>query len=92
VTLSEERNLLSVHARERWERSDYLYSREKVKQHADKIKTAPGSGDVKKAFAFYNKHLRANAPANAIMLSPELRLKGMPAEAMVSKFPKLVQR
>jgi uncharacterized protein YecE (DUF72 family) len=82
------------HAKESWERYDYLYSREEVKEHADKIKTVAGSGRVKKAFAFYNNHSRANAPANAIMLSQELglRLRGMPAEAMVSKFPELVKR
>jgi uncharacterized protein YecE (DUF72 family) len=48
---------------------------------------------VKKAFAFYNNHARANAPANAIMLSQELgvRLRAMPPEAMITKFPDLIQ-
>jgi uncharacterized protein YecE (DUF72 family) len=48
---------------------------------------------VKKAFAFYNNHARANAPANAIMLSQELgiRLRAMPPEEMATKFPDLVQ-
>jgi hypothetical protein len=47
---------------------------------------------VKKVFAFYNNHARANAAANAIMLSQELgvRLKAMPPEAMLQKFPDLV--
>jgi uncharacterized protein YecE (DUF72 family) len=48
---------------------------------------------VKKAFAFYNNHARANAAANAIMLSQELeiRLKAMPPEAMLEHFPDLVK-
>ena len=76
-----------------WERYDYLYSREEIKRHAERIRTAASTPGVKKAFAFYNNHSRANAPANAIMLSQELgvRLKAMPPEAMVVKFPELVQ-
>jgi uncharacterized protein YecE (DUF72 family) len=76
-------------SKESWERYDYLYSREEIKQHADKIKAAASTPGVKKAFAFYNNHSRANAAANAIMLSQELgvRLKAMPPEAMVTKFP-----
>jgi uncharacterized protein YecE (DUF72 family) len=64
-----------------------------VKEHAEKIKTAASTPGVQKAFAFYNNHSRGNAPANAIMLSQELgvRLKAMPPEAMVTKFPELVQ-
>ena len=78
---------------ESWQRYDYLYSREEVRRHAEKIKTAAGKPGVKRAFAFYNNHARANAAANAIMLSQELsvRLKAMPPEAMVTKFPELVQ-
>jgi uncharacterized protein YecE (DUF72 family) len=81
------------HAKESWERYDYLYSRPEIKQHAKRIKAAASTPGVKKAFAFYNNHSRANAPANAIMLSQELgvRLNGMPSEAMVSTFPDLVQ-
>jgi hypothetical protein len=43
---------------------------------------------VKKAFAFYNNHARANAAANAVMLSQELeiRLNAMPPEAKISRF------
>ena len=79
--------------KESWERYDYFYSREEVREHAEKIKTAARTPGVQKAFAFYNNHSRANAPANAIMLSQELgvRLKAMPPEAMVTKFPELVQ-
>lgn len=79
--------------KESWERYDYLYSREEIKRHAERIRTAASTPGVKKAFAFYNNHSRANAPANAIMLSQELgvRLKAMPPEAMVVKFPELVQ-
>lgn len=79
--------------KESWERYDYLYSREEIKKHAERIKTAASTPGVKKAFAFYNNHARANAPANAIMLSQELgvRLRAMPPEAMVTKFPDLVQ-
>jgi uncharacterized protein YecE (DUF72 family) len=81
------------HAKESWERYDYLYSRDEIKQHAKRIKDAASTPGVKKALAFYNNHARANAPANAIMLSQELgvRLKAMPPEAMVTKFPELVQ-
>ena len=79
--------------KESWERYDYLYSREEIKRHAERIRTAASTSGVKKAFAFYNNHSRANAPANAIMLSQELgvRLKAMPPEAMVAIFPELVQ-
>jgi hypothetical protein len=47
---------------------------------------------VKKGFAFFNNHARANAAANAIMLSQELgiRLRAMPSEAMLAQFPQLV--
>ena len=78
---------------ESWERYDYLYSRAEIKQHTEQIKTAANTPGVKKAFAFYNNHARANAPANAIMLSQELgvRLNAMPPEGMVTKFPELVQ-
>jgi uncharacterized protein YecE (DUF72 family) len=79
--------------KESWERYDYLYSREEIKKQAERIKTAVGAPGVKKAFAFYNNHARANAAANAIMLSQELeiRLKAMPAEAMLINFPQLAQ-
>jgi uncharacterized protein YecE (DUF72 family) len=79
--------------KESWERYDYLYSRDEIKQHAERIRTAASAPGVQKTFAFYNNHARANAAANAIMLSQELgvRLKAMPAEAMVAKFPQLVQ-
>jgi uncharacterized protein YecE (DUF72 family) len=79
--------------KESWQRYDYLYSREEVRRHAEKIKTAAGQSGIKKAFAFYNNHARANAAANAIMLSQELdvRLNAMPPEAMVTKFPELVR-
>lgn len=79
---------------ESWQRYDYLYSREEVRRHAEKIKTAASGPGVKKAFAFYNNHARANAAANAIMLSQELgvRPRAMPPEAMVTRFPELIQR
>ena len=82
------------HPKESWERYDYLYSRAEVKKHAERIKIAASAPGVKKAFAFYNNHARANAPANAIMLSQELgvRLKAMPPEGMLEKFPDLVQQ
>jgi uncharacterized protein YecE (DUF72 family) len=81
------------HAKESWERYDYLYSREEVKGHAQRIRAAAATPGVKKAFAFYNNHARANAAANAIMLSQELdvRLKSMPPEAMARRFPALLQ-
>jgi uncharacterized protein YecE (DUF72 family) len=79
--------------KESWERYDYLYSRAEIKKHAERITTAVSTSGVKKAFAFYNNHARANAAANAIMLSQELgvRLKAMPPEAMLQKFPDLVR-
>jgi uncharacterized protein YecE (DUF72 family) len=81
------------HPKESWERYDYLYSREEIKKHAERITKAVGTPGVQKAFAFYNNHSRANAPANAVMLSQELgiRLKAMPSEAMLEKFPELAQ-
>ena len=77
-----------------WERYDYLYSRAEITKHAERITTAASSPGVKKAFAFYNNHARANAAANAIMLSQELgvRLKAMPPEAMLQKFPALMRQ
>ncbi|HWO43564.1 MAG TPA: DUF72 domain-containing protein [Candidatus Eisenbacteria bacterium] len=81
-------------SKESWERYDYLYSREEIKKHAERIKTAASAPGVQKAFAFYNNHSRANAPANAIMLAQELgvRLRAMPSEAMLKAFPELLQR
>jgi uncharacterized protein YecE (DUF72 family) len=79
--------------KESWQRYDYLYTRAEIKSHAERIKTAATTPGVKRAFAFYNNHARANAPANAIMLSQELavRLKAMPPEAMLGRFPELAQ-
>jgi len=78
---------------ESWERYDYLYTRGEIKKIAERIKVGASAPAVKKAFAMFNNHARANAAANAIMLSQELgaRLKAMPSEAMVRKFPELVQ-
>jgi uncharacterized protein YecE (DUF72 family) len=79
--------------KESWERYDYLYSRDEIRKHAARIQSAAAASAVKKAFAFYNNHARANAPANAVMLSQELgvRLKAMPPEAMLRQFPELAQ-
>jgi uncharacterized protein YecE (DUF72 family) len=79
--------------KESWERYDYLYTRNEIKKIAAKVKEAVSKPAVKKAFALFNNHARANSAANAIMLSQELgvRLKAMPSEAMLSKFPDLVQ-
>jgi uncharacterized protein YecE (DUF72 family) len=78
--------------KESWERYDYCYSRDEIKKISERIKEATNTPGVKKGFAFFNNHARANAPANAIMLSQELglRLKAMPSEAMIAKFPQLV--
>ena len=80
--------------KESWERYDYLYSRAEITKHAERIKTVASSPGVKKAFAFYNNHARANAAANAVMLSQELeiRLIAMPPEAMLENFPDLVKK
>jgi len=82
------------HAKESWERYDYLYTRPEIQQHAQKIDIAARKPGVKAAFGIYNNHARANAPANAIMLAQELgvRLKAMPSEAMLQKFPELVRK
>ena len=79
--------------KESWERYDYCYSRDEIKKMADRIKAATSTPGTKKAFAFFNNHARANAAANAIMLSQELglRLRGMPHEGMVAKFSQIVQ-
>jgi uncharacterized protein YecE (DUF72 family) len=78
--------------RESWERYDYCYSRDEIKKIAERIKGATSTPGIKKGFAFFNNHARANASANAIMLSQELglRLKAMPSEAMLAKFPQIV--
>jgi uncharacterized protein YecE (DUF72 family) len=77
---------------ESWERYDYCYSRDEIKKIAERIKTANNAPGIKKGYAFFNNHARASAAANAIMLSQELglRLKAMPSEAMLAKFPQLV--
>ena len=79
--------------KESWERYDYFYSRDEVKRIGERIKMAAGTPRIKKAFAFFNNHARGNSAANAIMLSQELgmRLKAMPGEAMIAKFPELVK-
>ena len=79
--------------KESWERYDYLYTRAEIKKIAAKVKAAASTPGVKKSFAVFNNHARANSAANAIMLSQELgvRLKAMPSEAMVAQFPDLVQ-
>ena len=78
--------------KESWERYDYSYSRDEIKKIAERIKGATKTAGVKKGFAFFNNHARANAPANAIMLSQELglRLNAMPSEAMLAQFPQIV--
>ena len=77
--------------KESWERYDYLYSREEIKKISQGIESATSAPGIKKGFAFFNNHARANAAANAIMLSQELGLrpKAMPGEAMIGKFPEL---
>jgi len=81
------------HATESWKRYDYLYSREEIQEHAQNIKIAAGKPGIKAIHGLYNNHARANAAANTVMLSQELgvKLKGMPGEAMVSRFPAMVQ-
>ena len=70
--------------KEPWERHDYLYSRAEITKHAERITTAVSTAGVKKAFGFYNNHARANAAANAIMLSQELGVR-LKAKAMPQK-------
>src|ERR1041384_1462404 len=75
--------------KESWERYDYFYSRDEIQELAGRIKTTAIAPGVKKGFAFFNNH----ANANAIMLAQELgwRLKAMPLEDVLRKFPQLVQ-
>jgi uncharacterized protein YecE (DUF72 family) len=79
--------------KESWERYDYFYSRQEIKKIAERIESATSAPGIKKGFAFFNNHARANAAANAIMLSQEfgLRPKSMPDEAMIARFPDLVK-
>jgi uncharacterized protein YecE (DUF72 family) len=79
--------------KESWERYDHFYSRGEIMKMAEQIRTATSTPGVKKAFAFFNNHARANAAANAIMLSQELgvKLKAMPSEAMLASFPELIR-
>jgi uncharacterized protein YecE (DUF72 family) len=79
--------------KESWERYDYFYSRQEIKKIAERIESATSARGIKKGFAFFNNHARANAAANAIMLSQEfgLRPKSMPDEAMIARFPDLVK-
>jgi uncharacterized protein YecE (DUF72 family) len=60
--------------KESWEGYDYLYSRQEIKKIAERIERATSAPGIKKEFAFFNNHARANAAANAIMLSQELGL------------------
>ena len=78
--------------KESWERHDYPYTREEIKKIGERIKGALSTPGVRKAFVLVNDHA-CNSAANAIMLFQELgvRLKAMPSEAMLSKFPELVQ-
>jgi uncharacterized protein YecE (DUF72 family) len=79
--------------KESWERYDYLYSRQEIKKVAERIQSATSAPGIKQGFAFFNNHARANAAANAIMLSQELGLrpKAMPDESMIAKFPELAE-
>lgn len=78
--------------KESWERYDYFYSRSEIKKIAERIRRAAAAPEVKKGFAFFNNHARANSAANALMLCQELGLrpKAMPSEAMIARFPGLV--
>jgi|ERR1043165_9197585 len=70
--------------KESWQRYDYFYSRDEIKELAGRIKTTAIAPGVKKGFAFFNNH----ANANAIMLAQELglRLKAMPLEDVHANF------
>jgi len=61
--------------KESWQRYNYFYSRVQIKKIAARIQTATAEPAVKKAYAFFNNHANANAPANAIMLAQELGLR-----------------
>ena len=75
-----------------WERYDYCYSWDEIKEIARKLKGAtsgrPGLG---KALVFFNNHARGQAAANAFMLQHELGIpiNASPIEALTSAFPQI---
>src|ERR1044071_2897702 len=49
---------------ESWERYDYLYTRPEIKHLAAKVKQGSSIPGVKKSFAVFNNHARANSAVN----------------------------
>ncbi|MGH7830142.1 MAG: DUF72 domain-containing protein [Candidatus Binatia bacterium] len=78
--------------KESWERYDYCYSRDEIKRMAGKIREAASKSGLR-AFALFNNHAGAQAPANALMFKHELGLPppGRPNEALLRKFPELAE-
>jgi uncharacterized protein YecE (DUF72 family) len=78
--------------KESWERYDYCYSWDEIKEMAQKLKTAAGSRpDLGKALVFFNNHARGQAATNAFMLQHELGIpiKASPVEALTRAFPQI---
>lgn len=78
--------------RESWERYDYCYSWEEVREMAHQLRTATAARPgPKKALVLFNNHARSQAVANALMLSREmgLPLHAAPGEAFAKAFPQL---
>lgn len=72
--------------REKWraheageERYDYLYSEAELKPFAEKVREIAAAGESK-VLAFFNNHVRGQAPANALMLAHQI---GLPPTAIV---------
>src|SRR5574337_796840 len=72
--------------REKWrqheaaeERYDYLYSEEELKPFAEKVREITAAGESR-VLAFFNNHVRGQAPANALMLAHQI---GLPPIAVV---------
>lgn len=81
------------HHAEAWERYDYLYSAEEIRETAQKLKSTAGSDGkrIRRAFVFFNNHARGQAVANAIMLSHEMGapVRARPIAEMLTHFPQL---
>jgi uncharacterized protein YecE (DUF72 family) len=81
--------------REKWkthdaaeERYDYFYSHEELRPFAERIRALAGAGTAKVRI-YFNNHVRAQAPANALMMAQQIGLppKAVVREEFVSAFP-----
>ncbi|HEV8340768.1 MAG TPA: DUF72 domain-containing protein [Candidatus Binatia bacterium] len=77
--------------KEPWERYDYCYSWNEIKEMVLKLKTATEGGPDRKALVFFNNHARGQSIANAIMLIYEMGndLKVRPSQELLRAFPQI---